>query len=149
MVGVYRRFNLAHHDELAHLIPGVREALSALDAAGVPLAVVSSKIRGVVLRGLNLFDLERYFRTVVCLEDTERHKPDPAPVALAAARLKVALRAALMVGDSPADLQAGRRAGCATAAVAWSANPAEALAAEAPDHVLKTMAEVLPLCGVA
>lgn len=148
MVAVYRRFNLTHHDELARLFPGVREALVELSGGGVPLAVVSSKGRGGVLRGLDLFGLTHHFRTVVGLEDTERHKPDPAPVTLAAERLGLAAVETLMVGDSPADLEAGRRAGAHTAAVAWSTFPAESLLAERPDHVLARLKDLLPLCGV-
>ncbi len=148
MITTYRTFNLAHHDRLAKLFPGVREALAALAEGGVKLAVVSSKARGGVTRGLNLFDLSRYFGTVVALEDTERHKPDPQPVALALARLGLRPGEALMVGDSPADLEAGRRAGAGTAAVAWSTFPLEELQAEHPDHVLAEMGELLGLCAV-
>ncbi len=148
MVAVYRAFNQAHHDKLARLFPGVRETLRALAGAGVKLAVVSSKARGGVKRGLDLFDLTRYFQAVVALEDTVRHKPDPAPVALAVERLGLRPPQALMVGDSPADLEAGRRAGTGTAAVAWSTCPRGELLAGRPDHLLARMADLLPLCGV-
>ncbi|MDI6871338.1 MAG: pyrophosphatase PpaX [Bacillota bacterium] len=148
MVAVYRTFNLANHDRLARLFPGVRETLAALAGAGVRLAVVSSKGHWGVRRGLDLFDLSRFFQAVVTLEDTERHKPDPQPVEMAVERLGLLPGETLMVGDSPADLEAGRRAGTRTAAVAWSTFPPQALRAERPDHLLGRMADLLPLCGV-
>ena len=148
MTEVYRRFNLANHDRLARLFPGVRETLAALARAGIRLGVVSSKIRVGVERGLELFDLTRYFRTVICLEDTERHKPDPEPVALGVRRLGLEPGQVVMVGDSPSDLEAGRRAGTGTAAVAWSTFSAEELEAADPDHFLSAVEDLLPLCGV-
>jgi pyrophosphatase PpaX len=146
MISVYRTFNLTHHDELARLFPGVRETLQALAGCGVKLAVVSSKSRGGVQRGLDLFGLAPYFQTVVALEDTARHKPDPAPVVLAVERLGLRPEQALMVGDSPADLEAGRLAGTETAAVAWSTCSREELLASRPDRLLARMADLLPLC---
>lgn len=148
MTEVYRRFNLANHDRLARLFPGVDETLAALSGAGVKLGVVSSKTRLGVGRGLELFELGRYFRTVICLEDTARHKPDPEPVALGVDRLGLEPAQVLMVGDSPSDIEAGRSAGTGTAAVAWSTFPSEELAGVHPDHLLGTFGELLPLCGV-
>ncbi|MGE5552666.1 MAG: pyrophosphatase PpaX [Betaproteobacteria bacterium] len=148
MVAVYRAFNQDHHDQLTKLFPGVRETLSALAGAGIKLAVVSSKGRRGVEQGLALFGLTHYFQAVVALEDTTRHKPDPAPVTLAVERLRIQPHQALMVGDSLADLEAGRRAGTGTAAVGWSTCPREELLAGRPDHLLVRMGDLLALCAV-
>lgn len=147
MVQTYRTFNLANHDELALLFPGVADALRELRAQGYRLAVVSSKVRPTVLRGLQLFSLESLFETLVCFEDTEAHKPDPAPVKLALQRLGVLPERALMVGDSPADLEAGRQAGTRTASVGWSVFPQELLAKENPDLALSCMGDLTAACG--
>lgn len=146
MVETYRAFNMTNHDRLTKVFPGVQETVRSLAEQGLKLGVVSSKIRRPVLRGLQLFDLSRYFQTAVCLEDTERHKPDPAPVLLALEQLGVAAEDALMVGDSPADLEAGRRAGTATAAVGWSTFSRAQLAYANPDYVLERMEDLLALC---
>ncbi|MDK2960686.1 MAG: pyrophosphatase PpaX [Bacillota bacterium] len=146
MLQTYRRYNEARHDATTTLIPGVRETLSALKGAGLSLAVVTSKRRGLALRGLRLFNLEVYMDAIVTPEDTVRHKPEPDPVLKALELLRVNPKEALMVGDSPLDLACARAAGTYTAAALWSALPRELLLAEKPDFLLTKMTELLEIC---
>ncbi|HHY92922.1 MAG TPA: HAD hydrolase-like protein, partial [Firmicutes bacterium] len=80
MLKTYRAYNEARHDATTTLVPGVRETLTALKEAGLALAVVTSKRRGLALRGLQLFGLDAYMDAIVTPEDTTRHKPEPDPV---------------------------------------------------------------------
>ncbi|MCG0238251.1 MAG: pyrophosphatase PpaX [Firmicutes bacterium] len=147
LIAAYRAFNLAHHDRLVRPIPGVRAALDRLRAAGVPLAVTTSKRRETAYRGLRLFGLEGYFQAVVTWEDATRHKPDPEPVLVTLDRLGVPPGdRVLMVGDSVSDLLAGRAAGVRTAAVAWSLVPRAELEACAPDFWLERPEDLIGLC---
>ncbi len=50
------------------------------------------------------------------------------------------------MGDSPVDIEAGRAAGMATAAVAWGVFGREALLAAGPDFWLGEPRELLDLC---
>jgi len=50
-------------------------------------------------------------------QDTKRMKPHPAPLLLAAQKLGVPIERCLMVGDTPVDVKAARRAGAWSAAV--------------------------------
>lgn len=88
------------------LIPA-REVLERL-AARVPLAIVTGRPRRDCELFLARFGLKALFRAVVCMEDAPA-KPDPAAVRLAMERLGV--EAAWMVGDTPDDIVAARRAG--------------------------------------
>jgi HAD superfamily hydrolase (TIGR01549 family) len=77
----------------------------------VPFSELDERHLGLITHGVPKRDfggLEGFFATVVCLEDAPR-KPDPAPVRLAMDRLSVAR--AWMVGDTPDDARAARRAG--------------------------------------
>ena len=60
---------------------------------------------------------------VIAAEDTERHKPDPAPLLEALRRLGAGAEGACYVGDAPFDLLAGRAAGLTTIAVTWGFFP--------------------------
>jgi phosphoglycolate phosphatase len=51
----------------------------------------------------------------------------------------------LYVGDEIRDVKASQKAGIPVAAVTWGFNSPEALAAEKPDHLLSTAAELLDL----
>jgi len=146
MLETYRNYNESRHDATTTLIPGVHETLSALKKAGFSLAVVTSKRRGLALRGLRLFKLEGYMEAIVTLEDTARHKPEPDPVLKALQILRVNPWEALMVGDSPMDLASGRAAGTYTAAALWSALPHELLLKEKPDFLLTKITELLEIC---
>lgn len=72
------------------------------------LGMVTGRPRSDAAWFLERFGLAEAFDTVVCMEDAPR-KPDPAPIRLALDRLGVA--AAWMIGDTPDDLVAARRAG--------------------------------------
>lgn len=85
----------------------LRPALSAL-ASAVPLAVVTGRPRRDAERFLEGMEIAHRFEAVVCMEDAPA-KPDPASVRQAMARLGVTR--AWMLGDTPDDVRAARRAG--------------------------------------
>ncbi|MFN7743749.1 MAG: HAD-IA family hydrolase, partial [Phycisphaerales bacterium] len=77
-------------------------------AALLPIAIVTGRPRRDCDRFLDRFGIRGLFGAIVCMEDAPR-KPDPAPVAMAMARLRVT--SAWMVGDTSDDLVAARGAG--------------------------------------
>jgi HAD superfamily hydrolase (TIGR01509 family) len=88
--------------------PGIREFLEGLRGQ-YKMAVVTSSGRAEIEPLLQTGDLLRYFDTLVCAGDTDRHKPAPDPYLLAARRLQA--RTALVVEDSDAGIASGRAAG--------------------------------------
>lgn len=144
MLNVYRSFNTSHHDTMTASFPGVAEGMQQLYAAGVLLAVVTSKYTQLALRGLRLFGLEALVETVVGMDQVSRHKPDPEGCLVALARMGVAAGSDVaMVGDSPLDLEAGRRAGLRSIAVGWSALDPAVLAAQAPTFWAQSFADLV------
>ncbi len=148
MIKTYREYNMQYHDELAKVFAGTAEAIQALYGGGIKLAVVTSKIRATSVRGLRLFDLDKYFPVIIGHEDCQNHKPHPEPVLRALEGLGLAATDCLMVGDSPVDILSARAAGVKTAAVRWSYVPWDAVMAAEPDLVLEDMAALLLLCGI-
>jgi phosphoglycolate phosphatase len=68
------------------------------------------------------------FETLVGSEDVTHHKPDPEAVWLALRRMEAGDKAvAWMVGDTPMDVEAARRAGIGHCAVSCGYTPAEEL----------------------
>lgn len=119
LVERYRSYQLAHHDRLLRAYPGVPQAVATISTAGHRMGVVTSKANALARRALEHVGLASYMHIVVGLEETERHKPDPAPVVHALARLGATADRAVFVGDSPWDMEAGRRAGVVSVGVAW------------------------------
>lgn len=133
LVTRYREHNLAHHDTLIRTVEGATGLLEDLAAHGIPVAVVSSKGRETVRRGMRVTGLPEV-EHVVGMEDTTVHKPDPAPLLEGARRLGVAPAECVYVGDATVDVLAARAAGMAVVAVTWGAGTREALAGA--DHVV-------------
>jgi pyrophosphatase PpaX len=119
LTAVYRKHNKRVHDEFIRPFEGIREVLAMLRAGGRQLAVVTSKRKKPALRGLAAFDLAGYFDLVIGSDDTERHKPDPEPLLVAAARLGVPIEDCAYIGDSPYDMRAARAANATAIAALW------------------------------
>jgi len=110
-----RDLQLAHADEYRKQIgsvtalPGARELLAALTAAGVRWGIATSGYAATARPALELLGLPQ--DTPMVTRDLVRHaKPDPDLFVAAAALLGVDPRHTMVVGDSVWDLLAARRA---------------------------------------
>ncbi|MEX1312005.1 MAG: aminotransferase class I/II-fold pyridoxal phosphate-dependent enzyme [Candidatus Sulfomarinibacteraceae bacterium] len=125
---------LVEHDTLTRL------------AERLPLAVVTGRPRRDAERFLAEHGITDLFRAVVAMEDAPA-KPDPAPVRTALEGL--GLRRAWMVGDTPDDIRAARRAAVLPIGiVAPGDDPDEARAALASSgaaRILSTVDELLEI----
>jgi pyrophosphatase PpaX len=144
LVEAYRAHNDPLHDTL-EAFDEVLALLPRLHAEGRKLGIVTAKRHRTVKLALERFPvLGEHFSLVVAHEDTDRHKPDPDPVLLAAERLGVEPSQAAYVGDSPFDVQAAKAAGAFAIAVGWGGIHAdEVLLAEEPDAFVSEPEELL------
>jgi pyrophosphatase PpaX len=135
----YRLHNEEHHDHLIGEFPGVERALARLRAAGIRVAVVTSKRRFSVKMALEHFPgLGEVVDCFVTMEDTTEHKPDPEPLLKGLELLGgIPLEEAAYVGDSPFDVAAARAAGITSVAVSWGAFSEETLRSAGPDHIVE------------
>ena len=93
------------------LLPGVREALGALEGSGLLTGVVSSNSREVVRAILERQGVAERFAVIVGREDVRLPKPAPEGLLLACERLGVAPGEAVYAGDNVADIEAANAAG--------------------------------------
>jgi len=129
---------------------GVEGVLRSCLAAGVPMAVVTSKVSWGATDELGQAGLLQYFAAVVGFDDTELHKPDPEPVFAALERLVVdEIEQVLFVGDSPADVMAARNAGCQSVAATWGTLDTELLLDAYPDHVAHKPGDIFEMLAGA
>lgn len=121
------------------LFDGVRPLLERLKQIGVPLAIATGRGRKTTLMTVEHLRLREYFPVILTSGDITRPKPDPEVVQLACQRLRVSPERTLMVGDSAMDVEAGRAAGTATAAVLWGSFGLGGPVCEAgPDYAFET-----------
>lgn len=92
------------------LVPGTDDAIRLL-ASRYRLGVVTTRGRRDALAFLEAFGLSDFFEVVVTRESTWRLKPNPSPIRHAIRLLGLEPEACAMVGDTPVDIRAARRAG--------------------------------------
>ena len=118
LVRVYRAHNEPLHETL-ECCAGMDTVLATLKEQGRRLGIVTAKRRLTVDLAFARLPIEHLFDVVVGGDETERHKPDPAPLLLALERLGAPAADAAYVGDSPFDMQAARAAGLYAIGVSW------------------------------
>jgi HAD superfamily hydrolase (TIGR01509 family) len=129
LIRQYRIIYLARGHKLTRVYPGVPEALAAL--AGRK-STATTKGTPTTRAVLEQFGLIRYFDHVQGT-DGFPYKPAPDVILTALAALGARPEDCLMVGDSTADMEAGKRAGVKTCAVRYGYGKPEELARFAPD----------------
>ncbi len=141
----------AHADELwiqhygeqtAKPIAGATGTIRELARKGYVLGVVSSGSDCRVRREIDELGFEALFQTVVCNEQMTQKKPYPEGLETAMHRLNVSPSACCYVGDSPEDIEMGRRAGVMTAGVRSSYPTSWKLSIAKPDIFLTSFSEL-------
>ena len=103
----------------SRVFPGGREVLARLHAEGTGLGICTNKPAGITLRVLEEMDLACWFGAVVGETDALPRKPAPAMLLAALDRLGAPPAAAVMIGDSAADVGTARAAGVPVVAVSF------------------------------
>jgi pyrophosphatase PpaX len=142
LLRVYREWNHAHTRELLAAYDGIADLLESLRADGRTLGIITSKAGPTVDLAFDVLPIRHHFAVVIAAEDTDRHKPDPAPIALALERLGMAAGRACFVGDAPFDIVAGRAAGVTAIGVTWGFFDRAALAGAGATTIVSSPAEL-------
>ncbi len=130
----YRRYYAIHCTRHTQPYAGVTDTLEALSTT--TFGVVTTKYQGqaeVVLRQLKM---THYFRHIQGWQPGLRLKPAPDTVTTTLEALQCHPEQALMVGDMPVDIQAGKAAYVKTCAVTYGFGNLEELRACEPDYCI-------------
>jgi pyrophosphatase PpaX len=143
LVQVYRAHNEPLHDEL-EACAGMEDVLLRLHEQGHRLGIVTAKRRSTVELAFARVPIAHLFETVVGGDETQKHKPDPEPLLLAAERMNARPAETAYVGDSPFDIRAAKAAGMHAIAVTWGRiHDRERLEREEPDAIVDTAEDLL------
>jgi phosphoglycolate phosphatase len=139
LIGRYKSTYLARKHASTRVYPGVVEALANL---GGRKATATTKGTPTTRAVLDQFGLLAYFDHV---QGTDGFPCKPAPDVLlrSIAALGAQPEVCVFVGDSAADMEAGRRAGVRTCAVRYGYGKPEALARWEPDYWVSDLRELL------
>ncbi len=152
----FRRIYWTKEPGTLWLYPGVEAVLDGLEQRGVLLAIVTLKtrsfevegIRGGVSAELEDLGIAARFPVVMGFEDVSEPKPHPEGILRALEQLSIPPERALMVGDSVADIEAAKAAGCWSCLATWGVpDAAERTRRANPDLVAETPSDILHFAG--
>lgn len=132
-----------HAFERSLLYPGARALLDHFHPRRQ--ALLTSRPEQSCRELLRVLDVASYFTDVVAGDSPYPPKPDPAGAKAILQRAGISAQEALLIGDSPCDIEAGRLAGMLTVAVSHGMHSADALQAAAPDVLAEDLIQVLRL----
>ena len=134
-----------HHygEQIAQPVAAAKETINELKRKGYRLGVVSSGTECRVVREIKQLGLERVFEIVICNEQMTNKKPHPEGLELALRSLSCQCEHAAYVGDSPEDIEMGKRASMLTVGVRSDYPTSWKLESQEPDILLKSFDELL------
>jgi phosphoglycolate phosphatase len=130
-LAAYQADYAEHLLDETRLFPGIPPVLDALEAAGVPMAVLSNKSDGPTRRLVDALCGRWTFRDVVGERPGVPRKPDPASALALADTLRAPPESVAFVGDTGVDMLTARAASMRPVGVLWGFRPAEVLASGA------------------
>jgi len=134
MISLFQEHHKKHLLDNTILYPGTKEVLQFYNKK--KKAVISNKNKEFSLTILKGLGAEEYFDLILGPEDAQRRKPFPDPILNVLAKLNIKPQKALMVGDNPIDIEAGKSAGVFTCAVTYGFSRKEDLENSNPDFII-------------
>ncbi|MGB9714499.1 MAG: HAD family hydrolase [Candidatus Bathyarchaeales archaeon] len=124
-------------------MPNVQDSIKKL-AEKTKLALITMRYvpREKIIEELEKFGLAKYFLHVTTALDTHSPKPSPEALIKCAEKLRIKTCDCAVVGDSVADVRAGKNAGAKTVAVLSGIFSRRELAKEKPDLILESLSQL-------
>jgi HAD superfamily hydrolase (TIGR01549 family) len=138
--------NLKKVAKSCDIFSGSSEVLEELKRSGMRMAIVTTRGKKDTFALLKRHSLGAYFQAVVTRDDVRRSKPSPDPVLFALKQLEIQPHDAVMVGDMPTDIQAGKSAGTKTVGITESLFQKE-LIESSPDFLIRSITEFPRILG--
>lgn len=142
MIETYREIYTRFEFHYIRIYPLVCETLQYFHEKNYHLAIVTTKFQESAMPSIRHFGLDRWIDRVIALDDVRYPKPDPESVILAMNHFSS--RGAVIIGDSPSDLLAGKNAGILTGAVGYSYKREE-LRSLAPDFWIEQFSDLITM----
>ena len=109
----------SHCAVLTRPFEGISELLDEIEQAKLIWGVATNKPVRYAEPIMQQLGLAQRSAVLVCPDHVSRSKPDPEMLLLACSQIGIQPGEALFVGDDERDIEAGRAAGCKTAAVTY------------------------------
>ena len=138
---IFRDYYESHCTNETVLYPGVSDVLNFY-SGHKHLALATFKIRAATQKILAELDVLKYFDIVVTADDVQRPKPDPECIHQVLTNLQCSPEEAILVGDTPTDVNTAKNAGISSCAVFYGIGTRDDLFASKPDFVVENIVEL-------
>ncbi|WP_457624844.1 HAD family hydrolase [Persephonella sp.] len=142
-VRLFREYYFSNPAEYTVLYPYVREILEKLKESGKKVGIVTNKYEDISRQIVKKLKIDGYIDILVGGDTTQKKKPDPEPVLYAVKNLGSRPDISVMIGDSEADVKAGKDAGLKTVLVGYGFGKKDVAMRYNPDFVVKSLREIL------
>jgi 2-phosphoglycolate phosphatase len=146
-VEAYHAHYEREHGSLAQPFDGITQMLAAIKSRGLLTGVMTGKGRRSAKITLAALAWEGMFDAVVTGEDVTHQKPHPEGLLKVAQQLNVSSAECVFVGDSPADIGAGKNAGMRTIVAGWHPVYLDQARAMGPDFWAEKPGDVVKMMG--
>ncbi len=114
--------NEEKYSDMMQPFAGIPKLLDTLKNAGCQLGIVTSRTHEELDLVLNPLPISTYFSVCICSDDTEEHKPSPAPLLKYMEETGAKSGEVLYIGDSLGDSMCASAAGAHFAYALWGAH---------------------------
>ncbi|HEY4487618.1 MAG TPA: HAD family hydrolase [Candidatus Paceibacterota bacterium] len=144
LVDIHREFQ-AEHLDLWSAYEGLHDLIQKIRDAGLKIGICTSRGRNV-LPMLEHIGVKDFCQAIVHGDMIVNHKPHPEPLLKVLHEMGVEASDAVMIGDTDADIGAGKAAGVAfTIGITHGVGTREILEEAGADYVVDHLNDVLPL----
>ena len=141
----YKASYFDHCTDTSKPYDGLVETLDALIKRGDSVALFTNKPLKITIKTLDFFGIRDRFNSIYCPENLTARKPDPEGIVKCMADAGVSNDMTVMVGDSKADVDAGKAAGVKTCACLYGMGDVKKLLDSGPDFTINNIRELTEL----
>ena len=138
----YDYYEEGHNRDFEH-IGKIDEMLNVLKDMDVNLGIITGKSRRSLTLSLEILHLYDYFDVTISGDEVKAPKPNPEGIQKALQLLHNTPSEAIFVGDSQADMAAGKSASVTTIAAQWFKTVQSTTYVTKPSHVCKTIPDFI------
>ncbi|MBS4220522.1 HAD family hydrolase [Bacillus sp. FJAT-49711] len=142
-IELYYEKYIEKHQELVQYNEEIDNLLLLLKREGYKLGIVTGKASRSLLISLDCLNMNNLFDVIITGDDVEKPKPHPEGINKALEQLNIKNTEAVFLGDSDADILAGKRSNVHTIGVKWLPNYQTLEFSVQPDQMFYTVNEFI------
>ncbi len=126
------------------LFEGIEELLKELNVRNYSLYILTNNNTKDTTQSLDRLNILNYFEGMITMDDVSNGKPDPEGLQILFNNNNIDKNKALLIGDSPHDIEAGNEFNIKTVLVGWTMFDLEDFKVK-PDQIINKPGELLEL----